>query len=220
MKKKINPVIEIPMFLLNLVPVILTLVFWKSIPEQVPVHWNINGEIDGYGHKMLIPFLNIGLYLLLLIVVFIDPRKENYERFRKVYNAIRWVLSIFFVAVSMVIILVSLGYPISMDRFLLISLPLLFALLGNYMLNIKPNWFMGIRTPWTMSSETVWRKTHRLAGWMWFWAGTGCCALAFFADTRTGFVVLVTTIAIITLIPVTYSYVLFRKEKQANGKNT
>lgn len=218
MEKKINLRTEIPLMVISLIPLFLTLILWNKIPAQVPIHWNISGEIDGYGNKIFVPIFNLGLYVILLTVMFIDPKKENYQRSWKIYNKIRLFLSIFFVAISAVIIMVALGFPISMDRFLLIALPLLFALLGNFMLNIKPNWFMGVRTPWTLSSETVWRKTHRLTGVLWFWAGLACFVSAFFTPAQTGLYIFLATVIIISVIPITYSYILFRNEKTASPK--
>jgi uncharacterized membrane protein len=42
-----------------------------------------------------------------------------------------------------------------------------FAVLGNYMHSIKPNYFVGFRTPWTLESEDNWRKTHQLVSKVW-----------------------------------------------------
>lgn len=219
MEKKIKLGTEISLILLNLVPLLVTLLFWNRIPAQVPVHWNFSGEIDGYGPKWMVPLMNVGLYLLFLLVMFIDPKKENYQKFRRTFNKIRWVLSIFFVIVSSVTVMIALNYEINMERFLLISLPLLFSLIGNFMLNIKPNWFLGIRTPWTLSSDEVWRKTHRLAGILWFWAGLVCLITSFFVTPTIGFYILVSVIGTVAMIPFVYSFIAFRQEKQHAREN-
>ena len=44
------------------------------------------------------------------------------------------------------------------------ALPLLLAVLGNYLPKTRYNYVMGVRTPWTLSDERVWDQTHRLAG--------------------------------------------------------
>ena len=31
-----------------LLPIIAGLLLWNQLPEQIPSHWNVNGEIDGY----------------------------------------------------------------------------------------------------------------------------------------------------------------------------
>lgn len=214
MEKKIKLSTEIPLVVLSMVPLVMTFVLWNRLPDRVPMHWNLDGKIDGYGPKLLMPLLNIGIYALLLVVMFIDPKKENYSRFMSIYTKLRIVILTFFLAVSSVIILVALGYPINTDRFFLVSIPLLLALTGNFLINIKPNWMIGVRTPWTLSSENVWRKTHRLTGTMWFWSGLACLVMTFFVDTYYSYRVLFAVIMTTVVISIIYSFLIFRKEKQ------
>ncbi len=72
---------------------------WPQVPDRLPVHWNLQGEVDRYGGKfeglLLLPLVTLGLYLLLLFVPLIDPGRLNYQNFRKAYNAIRIVLVLF-----------------------------------------------------------------------------------------------------------------------------
>ena len=53
---------------------------WNELPDQVPMHWNMQGEIDRYGDKtelISIPFmLPVLVYLIFLIVPKIDPKNQ------------------------------------------------------------------------------------------------------------------------------------------------
>ena len=40
--------------LLILLPMVVGLILWNSLPEQLPVHWNAEGQIDGYGSRALV----------------------------------------------------------------------------------------------------------------------------------------------------------------------
>ena len=74
-------------------------------------------------------------------------------------------------------------------KFVFVSMGLLFALLGNNMYNIKPNYFAGIRLPWTFESEDNWRKTHHLAGRFWFFGGLIFAVITFFINnTLIGYI--------------------------------
>ena len=59
--------------------------FYPSLPSRVPIHWNSKGQIDGYGSKFFgtfgIPLMNLGMYLLFLVLPYIDPKRKNYEEF-------------------------------------------------------------------------------------------------------------------------------------------
>ena len=63
-----------------LINCILIIVSYEGLPETIPSHFNIKGEVDGYGDKstILIPlFLQLGLSLLLLWIGN-HPEKHNY----------------------------------------------------------------------------------------------------------------------------------------------
>ena len=75
---------------------------------------------------------------------------------------------------------------------------------------LRHNWFVGIRTPWTLASEEVWTRTHRLAAPIWVSGGIVQLAGAFVRGT-TGEVLFASTLAVMVLVPIGYSYVLFRK---------
>ena len=48
-----------------LLPILAGLLLWDQLPEQIPSHWNTDGEIDGWSSK---PFAVFGLPLILLAV--------------------------------------------------------------------------------------------------------------------------------------------------------
>lgn len=213
MEKKFKLSTELPLMVMSMIPLVMTLILWNRLPDQVPVHWNLSGEVDGYGPKIVTPLINIGLYGLLLLVMFIDPKKQNYQKFRSIYNKMRIVLTVFFVAISSIVIFVAMGYEIDTNRFFLVSIPLLFTLLGNFLINVKPNWMVGVRTPWTLASENVWRKTHRLTGLMWFWGGLVCLVTAFMIEPYYAFRIMFAVVIGTSAVAILYSYFAFRKEK-------
>ena len=76
---------------------------------------------------------------------------------------------------------------------------------------IKPNYFLGIRTPWTLENETVWKETHRMAGKMWFVGGLIVVFASLILEEQLNLIVFLIIVGIITLIPIIYSYLLFKK---------
>ena len=66
-----------------------------ALPERVPVHWNLPGEVDRLGSRLEgaagdPPIVACGIYALLMrIVPLVDPGRRNYENFAKAFNAIR-----------------------------------------------------------------------------------------------------------------------------------
>ena len=141
---------------------------WDQLPEKVPMHWNLEGEVDRLGGRFealfVIPLTTLGLYLLLLFLPRIDPGRMNYPKFSVVYLVIRYAMLIFFAVFHTTIVLNGLGYNIAVDSVAWLLSGALMLVLGSVMNRIKPNWFVGIRTPWTLSSKLSWEKTHRVGG--------------------------------------------------------
>jgi uncharacterized membrane protein len=206
---------ELPLLVILLAPIVYLLIVWDRLPDQLPSHWDFNGEVNGYGPKYYIVLLNIGLYLLLLLIPKIDPRKKNYDLFSSTYFKLRFLLILFFSVISSLIITKSLGHDIDIDRVILIGCILLFIGLGNYMGTIKTNWFIGVRTPWTLENETVWKKTHLLTGRLWFWMGLILLVFSFFLPKDILNKVFFISVIIMVLIPIVYSYGIYQDEMKS-----
>ncbi len=213
----IKPTIKteiLPIFLVVLA-IIASFYFYANFPEQVPIHWNVAGEVDNYGSRaigaFLFPGIILGMYLMFLFLPLIDPKKERYNQFRKVYHIFKTILIALMAAIYFIASLNALGYNIEVGVWVPVLVGLLFIVLGNYMGKIKPNWFMGIRTPWTLSSEEVWNKTHRFGGKM-FMLGGLLIALNSFLPVNYRLGVFIVAIVLVLLGTVGYSYVVYLKE--------
>ncbi|HHW07134.1 MAG TPA: SdpI family protein, partial [Clostridia bacterium] len=151
------------------------LVIYPQLPEQVPIHWNAAGEVDGYGSRFMgalgLPLMNLGLALLLKFVPAIDPKRQNYEKFKPFYQIFIWIFVLFMTGLYFLTIAWALGYRPSIALFTKLGMGIMFMVLGNYLGKVRPNWFFGIRTPWTIENEEVWLRTHRLGGPLMFGAG-------------------------------------------------
>ena len=90
---------------------------------------------------------------------------------------------------------------------------LLFAVIGNYMPNLKPNYFAGLRLPWTLENEDNWRKTHRLAGKLFFSGGLILAIICLFTSPIASIIIFFAGTMIITIIPCVYSYKLYKRQK-------
>lgn len=188
---------------------------WSRVPDQIPTHWNLRGEIDGYGSKpvglLLLPSIVAGTYLLMLLVPLVDPGRANYRNFAKAYNAFRIVLVLFLGVVYVVGLLAAFGQHVDMTMVMFLALSALFLVIGNFMGKIRPNWFVGVRTPWTLSSKLSWDKTHRLAGWLFGLMGVVFGVTAF-VETTWMFIAAFGVTGICVVWMVVYSYFVYRRD--------
>lgn len=196
--------------------VVVSLWAYPRLPETVATHWNLRGEPDGYSPRLwavaLMPLVILGLTGLFAVLPRLDPRRANYEKFRDSY----WLIANGVIAFTLVghgLILASgMGNALHVDRLLPVGIGLLLAFLGNYLTRVEPNWFVGIRTPWTLSSDTVWRRTHRTGGWLFVIGGLVIAGGAF-APRGTFAPLFITTMVVVTLVPVVQSYILWKREQ-------
>ena len=200
---------ELFLLLLAVLPVAYMLINWSSLPDQMAIHFELNGNPNDYGSKSIYIILPLGIYLLMLALPFIDPRKSNYEAFSVTYYKLRVILGLFIGIVTTMIIYNQLNGIVNLGLFVPISVFLLLTLIGNYMGTFRQNYFVGIKVPWTLNNEEVWNKTHKMAGKLWFWGGiTGVAALLVIKDP---FFVLIPILAVIIIVPVVYSYIIYQK---------
>lgn len=91
---------------------------------------------------------------------------------------------------------------------------MLFAMLGNYLQTIRPNYFIGIRTPWTLENEQVWKNTHHLGGRLWIVGGALITILAFFIKNNQMYSnIFGVLILLMVIVPVVFSYSEFKKKE-------
>jgi uncharacterized membrane protein len=205
---------ELPMVLLILGSLAAGALLYDSLPDRVPSHWNIRGEIDAYSSRFWgafgIPLLNAGIYVMMLVTPLIDPRRENYRKFAGAYRVFRTVFVVFMTGVYLLVLASAFGYRIPVDRAVMAGISILFLVMGNYMGQVRHNYFVGFKTPWTLANEQVWQKTHRLGGRLWVAAGAIGLVASLLRGTRGG-VLLGISIGAAAIIPMVYSYVEFRR---------
>jgi uncharacterized membrane protein len=218
---KINWKNESPMIGLIGAIFIASLFLYPRLPEQIPMHWNMRGRVDSYAAKtllttMVIPLLTLGLYVITLLLPFIDPRKERYIQFEKAYRISRCSLVAFLAIVWGIVMSASLGLKVPVGKILPGCVAVLLIVLGNYMGKVRRNWFFGIRLPWTLSDEDNWNKTHRLGGKLFVASGIisliGCVL-----PSQWTFGILISAISLTTIAVIGFSYSLFFRKARKNS---
>ncbi len=200
--------------LLIITSIVLGVLVYDQLPEQVASHWNEKGEVDDYMSKFwgtfMMPIISLLMLALFLVIPHIDPLKKNIAEFREIFNAFIFVMMLFMTYIWAIILAWNLGKTFNMNQAILPALGLLFIFIGYMVGKAKRNWFVGIRTPWTLSSETVWDEVHRIGGTLFMLSGFITLLGVFFRSLAIWF----------TLVPIfatsiflyVYSYVLYQRE--------
>ncbi len=201
-------------------PYIYLAMIWNKLPDKVATHFNIDGVANDWSAKTTLWFnpagLGIGIYLLMLLIPFIDPKKKVQQMGDK-YYALRLMLTFFISLLSVYLLYVGTIGSLKNPNVLFLLIGALFAMLGNYLQTIRPNYFIGIRTPWTLENDRVWKRTHRLGGRLWIAGGILIAILSFYnGNNRALFIAFGTITFLMVIIPVVFSYIEFKKEKITN----
>ena len=203
--------------LLILLPSLYLAYIWGSLPDEVPMHWNIEGQVDSYGSKtelavfcLLLPIVS---YLIMLAIPYMDP-KDKIKHMGRKFSQIKTLLVAFMSAISLFVIYSSYSKSFERIEFLLVLIGIFYIIMGNYFKTIRPNYFMGIRTPWTLENEEVWKDTHTLAGKLWLGGGILVVLGSLLSQGSLTFYFFVSITLLITLIPAVYSYIIFKKLKK------
>ncbi|GAB2791703.1 putative membrane protein [Hymenobacter luteus] len=205
--------------LLTLVVLVLPAAYlaytWPALPTQIPTHFNAAGAADGFTAKenmwLLCLGLPMGTYLLLTFLPRLDPKRRldagttNYQKLQLLLVALMSGLSLFS-------LYAALHPAVQPGRGLAVVMGVFFALMGNYLTTVQPNYFVGFKTPWALEFPLIWTRTHRLGGWLFFATGvlSTLLALAGLGEVATG--VLVAGLLGTTVAVYAYSYWLYRQE--------
>ena len=215
MTKKKNSAIEGGLWLIILLPLLYLLSVWNSLPDLVPTHFNVHGVADDFSSKPTLIWLiggsGIGIYLLMKYLPAIDPKNKLLQMGG--FDKIRLVIQLFISAIGVIMILAAQNSEINTTQMVVFALVLLTTVLGNYLQNIKPNYFIGIRTPWTLENEKVWRKTHQLAGRVWFFGGLILLPFMVFIPANYSLYLVLAYVLGSALYFVVYSYKIYQVEK-------
>lgn len=193
-----------------LLPVLAGMVMWDQLPDRMPTHWNMQGEIDGWSSK---PFAVFGLSLLMLGVQWLcvfatgmDPKKDGHSE--KILHLVFWIIPVLSVVLYTLTYMAALGREVRMETVMPVLIGLLLTLVGNYLPKCRQNYTIGIKIPWTLNSEENWNRTHRFAGRLWVVCGFVVMFTGFFGSFRW------TLPAMIVMVagPMVYSYLLYRRQ--------
>jgi len=207
---------ELPLIGIVLAPFVYLAIIWNTLPEKVPTHWNYKGEADKWGDKyslialsFLLPVLT---YVLMLVIPKIDPKKKIQLMGGKYYQ-LKFILVLFMSTLAFIILHLTVNQSTSSPNLIYIPIGVLFIALGNYFKVVQPNYFIGIKTPWTLENTEVWKSTHTLAGKLWIVGGLIIVLCSLTIANSVFIYVFGGVVAIISLVPIVYSYFKFKKLK-------
>lgn len=202
--------------LLTLAPMLVGLCLWNSLPDTMNVHWGVDGTADDTGSKAFVVFLIPAFLTALNLLCFLGTSldKKSHNQNPKAVGIIFWIVPAISWAANGLIYADALGKSWSVTLVMPLLIGVLFLIIGNGMPKVTQNKTFGIKIFWTLYNEENWNKTHRFAGKLWV-AGGFLCLLTVLLPTTAEAISLILILLAMVLIPVIYSYSIYRKHRKA-----
>lgn len=195
--------------IIMLLPIVVGLLLWKRLPEQMPMHWNAAGEVDGWGKRAMVvfafPLFVLAIHWLCVLITSMDPK--NKEMKGKPITLVLWICPFISLLVNTLVYTKALGCDLSVEVIMPLVLGLMFLVIGNLLPKCKQNYTIGIKVPWALQDEENWNKTHRFAGKLWVLGGAVMMATSVFGN----FIIFFSIALLMVMLPTVYSYLHFRK---------
>lgn len=195
--------------IVTLLPILIGVLLWKRLPEQIATHFDFEGTPNGWMSRGFtvfgIPLFLLACQWMAAVLTSQDPKRKNMSE--KMFKVILWIVPACSLILAVVCYGYALGYETSHGSFGMAFLGIVFLIVGNYLPKCKQNYTMGIKLPWTLYDEENWNHTHRMAGFLWM--ASGCLMiLNIFLEWDW---LIFAVIAAAVLVPTIYSFLYYKK---------
>lgn len=223
---------------LTLLPMLITAVVLKFMPDKVPMHYNAAGEIDRWGSKyenFIFPcmIILITLFWMALMKHYKNKQKNATEE-KTIRESENNEKVLYYVAVGMAAMYSVLqcfvlygAYTASKENMTMsaigfdevtnILMGIFMIFLGNVLPKAKTNAIAGVRTVWSMHNDITWAKSNRFGG-----VALMLCGLVTIIETLIvgGFASTMIMLGLIIgfgVVVCVYSYRMYKKYKDAEN---
>lgn len=135
MMKFIKWKILIKTCLICLLPILLGIILWNKLPDEIAIHFDINNTPDNFSSKgfavFALPFLMMLLQIICCIINDINAYKHG-ER-KKFEYATKWIIPIMSVILQSTILCYAIGLQLDIRRIAITIVGIIFLLIGNYL---------------------------------------------------------------------------------------
>ncbi len=161
--KKINKKMLIITSMICLLPIIIGIAFYNTLPENIAIHFDINNNPDNYFPKAVFVF---GMPAIMLIIqvfccIISDLSDKNPEANKKAITVYKLIIPILSIIIYCVTIMYSTGKAIDIRKIVMCILGIMFIVIGNYL----PKTIGSHKFP-KIKDEKIEKKMLRVSGYI------------------------------------------------------
>ena len=222
------------MWAISIVSLAGTAVVLQFMPENVPMHYDMSGNIDRWGSKyenLIFPAIIILLSLFwTLFMGYFDKKALNASDEKEAADAKANVKVFGIVGASMAAVFTAIqgfilhgAYVVSVSgeakpefevgKLSVIMMGVLLVILGNFMTKTRMNSVIGLRISWSMYNDSTWRKSNRFGAFALVIAGILTIILAVVVKSfSVALICALGLVALTSIISVIYAHKVYIQE--------
>ena len=220
---------------------VVTTVSLPWMPDRMPMHFNMAGEIDRWGSKyenLLFPLFAVAMAAFFAYLASYYEKKSHEadadagedatakEAAGHRANAnVLWmtgaVMAVYFACLQGSILYSTYraqteGQPFPSEvfsRLVFVLMGALFVILGGLIPRTARNGTVGVRVPWSLYNETTWRRSNRFGGILMIAAGVAVIVTALLADVMLTLLLIPVYLLAAVAAMLVYAHHVWRQEK-------
>ena len=221
------------MWLVVVISVVITAFAVQFMPDMVPMHYNMEGEIDRWGSKyeeFIFPAIIVGMsFFWQVFVGYFEKKahKTDNDKERAEAESNGKVIKITAVATNIMFTIMQCFFlygsfveaesnathaAMDIGKVSGVLLGLLFIVLGNFMPKARRNSALGVRTTWSMYNDVTWMKGNRLGAVLFVVVGVLDIVTAFLVESNMATVLMLVYLVIMAVGITVYSYKVYKAE--------
>lgn len=162
-------------YFLMFLPLFAVLISLQFLPDQIPAHYGISGEVDRWGSKyetLIFPGITIIFGLFMLVITKYASKQEKHGTNNQKIGIITGtlmlllfnIMTFYFLYTDFNMVKNLTSLIIDPSQLIFITLGIIIIILGNIMPKLKMNSMIGLRTTWSMKNEITWKKSQHFGG--------------------------------------------------------
>ena len=197
-------------------------IFLTIAPDQIPVHYNLRGDVDRWGSKyelLIMPVISLlfGIFMAWLARREGKQGRDMNERIVSVMN--NWILILFnglwllFMWKAVDVENLGGGLDDLTGKLIMVLLTASFIPLGNIMPKAQRNSAFGLRTKWSTANDHCWQQSQRIGGYIMVGTGIVGVILTAILPAQWGGIALLALIIAMTIACTWASWRIYMKSQ-------
>ncbi len=231
------------MWILSFIPLIGTAIVLQFMPDQVPMHYDFEGNIDRWGSKyeeLIFPVIILAMSLFWTLFIRYYEKKairETDEKESAGASSNAKVLGIVGVCMAAMFAVEhgfslygayneatsgASAWSVDIGKVSVVLMGIIFIVIGNFMTKTRINSTVGVRVSWSMYNDNTWRKSNRFGAYAIMIAGVVTIIMAVILKNSFGAAMAaVGTVILAAVVTLVYAHKVYVQEieSEKGGKD-